>query len=558
MRFKFRTLLCIPLLVALVANTALAQRGALIEDLFRTVAEVQLQREQQKQAERERQLQRPPTPPSAQIQPIPVPANRNRQTGGPRSINTSNREVAVLAQSLIEFSGVSQALVQDLRQSAARNSAIAPLMPEAYQIDADIWTLIQRCDGMTSIGPLIEPYSSLDARWRQLSYRLRAFDGLDSRCTAGVRACDKFVSTIARHLNIEPQFDRHGLHDLMLIAATHMESLLDDLELADIDHRDAKRLTHDLRLLRQHLMAESDRVTYVNYDEAVTAFSDFNSRWSRFSAQIYAINDPHLQRRLDRIRLCGDQTYELLWIPAPYNAGTLTVAAQRLEAECGKMLDQLTIRSMVSLTASDQVRLLESSRRMYRASQELSELTIGSATRGELQQRFSAIDSDWTFVQATCRKLPLISGAPLVAIENQCQQLRRALGTSRTDGPTIEHAELLQLAASLEGAAEYFEADLMRFARYLTPAQFRTSIFDATHEFYHHAKDLHSALDQRESLGNLQQEAELMLDGWQQLTNHLNEIENHGLNGRRADGLRRAHQNLAPIVAQIAAALIQR
>ena len=84
------------------------------------------------------------------------------------------------------------------------------------------------------------------------------------------------------------------------------------------------------------------------------------------------------------------------------------------------------------------------------------------------------------------------------------------------------------------------------------------SIFDATHEFYDHAKDLHEAVHQREPLSRLQQQAEQMLDGWQQLITDLGDIQSHGLSNNRAESLRRTHQNLAPIVAQIAAALVQR
>lgn len=558
MQSHFRLLLCLPLLIAAFPASAVAQRGSLIEDLFRSVAEAQLEREQRKRQERENELRRSTQPAPGGIQPIPIPGPRTGQNAGPRSINTRSREVADLAQHLIDFNGVIHPLVGELRSAALRNPAIRELLPQAYQVAADTQTLIQRCDGMQSIEPLIEPYSELDARWRQLSFRLRALDGLSKSCTAGVRSCDKLVSTMARHLHIQPQFDRHGLHDLMVIAGAHMQSLLDDLDLARIDPKEAKRLSHDLRLLRQRMLGEADRVDQVTYDEAVVAFNDFTTSWSQFSQRLYAINDPHMVRRLDRIRRCGDQTYELLWIPPPYNSNTLTASAQRLESECAQLLDALTIRSMVTLKAQDQVRLLESSRRMFRASQEFTKLTSGNASQDELQQRFAAIDKDWAFIYATCRRLPTLKRAPLEAIEHQCEDLRGALGVVATEVRTIGHDELVQAAASLEGSAEYFQADLKRYERYLTPDRYRQSIFNATHEFYHHAKELHEALHQREDFRRLQREAELMLDGWQQLSKDLDDIEAHGLSERRAASLRRAHQNVAPVVAKVAAALLER
>ncbi len=410
--------------MVLPASPVKAQRGSLIEDLFRTVTEAQFEREQRKRLEREQEFRRAPATSPGRIQSIPLPPERRGRGDSARSINTPSREVADLAQHLIDFSGVINPLVAELRDAAPRNPAIRQLIPEAYQVAADTNSLIQRCDGMKTVEPLIEPYSELDARWRNLSFRLRALEGLSSGCRTGVRSCDKLIGTMSRHMNVQPQFDRHALHDMMIIAGAHMQSLLDDLELARIDPRDARRLAHDLRLLRQRLLGEADRVEVVTYDEAVVAFSDFSASWSQFSEQVYGINDPHLQRRLDRIRRIGDQTYELLWIPPPYNASTLTASARRLEVECGKMLDLLTIRSMVSLDPRDQIRLLESSRRMYTTSQELTKLTTANASREDLQERFGAIDQDWAFIQSTCRRLPTINRASLAAIESQCEQLR--------------------------------------------------------------------------------------------------------------------------------------
>lgn len=558
MRRHFRILFCIPLLFVAWPAPILAQRGSLVEDLFRSVAEAQLERERRKRAEREIELRRANEPAPGGIQPIPIPGARSGRGGAPKSINTPSREVAELAQHLVEFNDVINPLVGELRAAAPQNPAIRELLPVAYQLAADTRTLIQRCDGMRSVEPLIEPYSELDAHWRQLSFQLRALEGLSSSCTAGVRSCDKLVGTMAGHLKIQPQFDRHALHDLMVIAGAHMQSLLDDLELARIDPQEAEKLMHDLRLLRQRMLGEADRIDHVTYDEAVVAFNDFSTRWSQFSQHIYAINDPHLHRRLDRIRRAGDKTYEVLWIPPPYNAGTLTASAQRLESECAKVLDLLTIRSMVTLSAQNQVRLMESSRRMFRASQEFTKQTTANASQEALQQSFAAIDKDWAFIHETCRRLPSIQKAPLAAFEHQCEDLRGALGVAPAETQTIGHEELLQAAASLEGSAEYFLADLKRYERYLKPDGYRKSIFGATHEFHHHAKELHEALHQHEELSRLQGEAEHMLDGWQQLSKDLSDVERHGLSDRRAAGLRRAQQNIAPMVAKVAAALLER
>lgn len=566
---SYRPLLFVlPLTLIIPSNHASAQRGELIEGLFRTIAEAQMERDKRKRAEAELAARQSTRPPQGELKPVPVPGpNANRRSGAtgtikrePRAgaINVRSREAAEFAQNLVSFNRSIEPMLGDLRGAAVRNPAIRAILPEVYQVNADSLALLQSCDGLSSLSPIVGPYSEFDARWRQLSFRLRSLDGLSSQCTGGIRACDKLIGTLARQLKVQPQFNRRELHDLMIIAATHMQSLLDDLELARISRREAARLAHDCRLLRQRLLGEADRVEETSYEDVVTRFTDFVSGWGRFSEQVYALNDPHLQRRLDRIRECGDQTYAVLWMPPPYNAATLTASAHRLEESCANILDQLTIRSMVTLSPQDQVRILESSRRMYDQGREFQEATKKGASRNELQERFATIDRDWSYLRPKYGQMRAINRATMASIDQECDHIRGALGITVDAGPVIRHEDLIQVAAALEGSSEYFDADVHRYERYLKPDSYRKSIVAASNEFHHHAKQLHAELERRADFARLQREAGHMLDGWQQLTKDLSHVESHGLSPGRAQNLIRAQQDMVPMVAQIAAALLER
>ena len=561
-------LLCLLLLAApltmLSAKRAEAQRGQLIEDLFRTIADAQLEREQRKRIEAERQARKPPLGTPGGIRPVPtqrpgqiqpIDLGRNQRS---QSINVRSREAAEFAQHLVNFNGAIAPLVQEMRSGAAANAAIRGLLPDAYQVAADTRALLQRCDGLSALDPVIDPYSEFDARWRQLSFRLRSLDGLSSQCTSGIRSCDQLISKMSRHLNIQPQFDRHALHDLMLKAATYMQCMIDDLQVAQLPPRDVQQLTHDCRLLRQRLLAEADRVGDTTYGDVVTRFTDFVSRWGEFSQRVYACNDPHLQLRLDRIRECGDETYAVLWMPPPYNAGTLTASAQRLQQSCGEVLDQLTLRSMVSLSPRDQTRVLETSHRLYQTSEAFVQATTRGASRGDLRNRFGKFDEDWAYLRPIFYKLARINRGTLSGIDHECSHIRSALGMTAASGPVVVQEELVQIAAALEGSAENLDADVNRYERYLQPASYRKSVVGASHEFLGHARQLHAALSNRADLRTLQLEAEHMLDGWQQLSKDISHIESHGLSAGRAYNLQRDQQDLVPLVAKIAAALVQR
>ena len=555
-----------------------AQRGALIEDLFRTIAESHLEREQRKRLEAERvaKEQRKVKPSNqpfnvpgpifpGQILPgqvkrpgtIQTPSLDRSRRPAPPAINVRSREAREFAQYIVSFSEVIRPLVQEMRTIASRNQSIGNLLPEAYHLSADTQALIQRCDGLSSLTPIVPIYSELDARWRQLSFKLRALDGLNDQSIASIRSCDSLVGKMSRQLKIQPQFDRHAIHDLLIVCTTHMQSLLDDLQLARATSREIERLSHDGRLLRQRLLREADRVDDTTYAELVTRFTDFVGRWGAFSEKVYALNDPHLQLRLDRIRECGDQTYGLLWIPPPYSASTLTATAKRLERGCEEILDQLTIRAMVTLKPQDQVRVLEASRRMSAQSRQLTQATKRGASRGEMQQLFVPLDSDWSFLRQALYQIPQINRATLAVVDHETERIRSALGISGSEAQPIAHEELVQVAAALEGSAEYLDADLKRYEKYLKPDSYRKSLAKSSHDLHHHAKELHAKLSNRSDLRSLQIEAEHLLDGWQQLSKDMSLLTSRGLTERRAANLQRAQQEIVPLIAQISAALIQ-
>lgn len=537
---------------------ASAQRGALIEDLFRTIAEAQLEREQRKRVEAEQAAAEArrvkPIESNLNVPPRAVGPGRGR----PGEINVRSRQAAVFAQDLVNFSAGVSPLVDDLRSAAGTNPTIRALLPDAYHVAADTRALLHQCDGLAAVQPIVPAYSDLDARWRRLSFSLRGIEGLSDRCTSTIRSCDQLVGSMANHLGIQPQFDRHGLHDLMIIAATHMETLMDDLQMASISHREAARLTHECRLLRQRLLGEADHVDRISYDQVVSRFNEFVTRWRSYASQVYDIPDPYLHRRLNRIAEVGDETYALLWMPPPFDAGLLLESAHRLERNCDQLLDQLTLRTLGGLPRQDQMAILESSRSVHQLSRQLEDAAARGLSRNELQATFRKIDRDWGSLRQTYTRLPGINNASISGIDHECGTLRRALGVTSSVVPAVDLRGLTQLAAAIESGAAYLDADVQRYQRNMQPQSYRRSIVESSREFYRHAKQLHSLVERQSELRVLQREAEQMLDGWQQLTKDIGIAHSRGLSDSRAGVLQEAHRELAPLVAQAVAALLDR
>lgn len=112
---------------------------------------------------------------------------------------------------------------------------------------------------------------------------------------------------MSQQMQIRPHFDRHALHDLMIIASTYMRALIDGLQINHISRNQIDELTHDCRVLRQQLINESRNVETANYDELISRFTGLILRWSRFSERVYAINELHLTQQLDRISQTSDR-----------------------------------------------------------------------------------------------------------------------------------------------------------------------------------------------------------------------------------------------------------
>ncbi|EMI17182.1 signal peptide protein [Rhodopirellula maiorica SM1] len=536
--------------------------------MFRTIAEAQLEREQRNRLPTQPAQPVPPRqgnpnqPTNVEIAPSPFPnrteANRgNAATQIPR-INVRSREAADFAQELVDFYVTVDRLVIDLREHSVRTPSIRPLLPQAYRIAADARTLIQSCDNLAALQPIALPYSELDSRWRQLSFNLRSLDQLDSECTSSIRRADQLVASMERRLGIGPQFDRSQLRDLMIVASTCMETLIDDLQLAAISSRDAETLTHDCRLLQQKLLSQAQSVAEGSYEDVVSRFTEFVGQWSPLGRRVAAINDRHLNRRLDRIRDVANQTYALLWIPPPTSAVDVRAASVRLESSVSNLMDQLTLRSMVALNPSEQIHVMEASRRLYEQCRQLETATARNASIRDLATTFKKIDSDWNTLRASYIQMRTLPNSAIVEIDSVCEQLRQALNVSASSGTPVDLATLVQAAASLEGHAEYLDADVQRFSRYINSQSRRNLLVDGSKDFYIHAKRLHSQLTSRADFGELQREASHLMDSWQQLSSEINNLQRNGVPQRSAEMLQRAHREMVPFVAQLGAALIQR
>ncbi|MCM2371726.1 hypothetical protein [Aporhodopirellula aestuarii] len=364
-------------LSSLCVSTAKAQNSSFLESLFRSIAEKQLQEARERAG-----LANPPATPPPRENPSSTPGGFpggpfGPATGQPRTTSpptqvAPTREVVPSRQpdvgrdrstdsgrgqdtrfgrrppvvvdphphdvhefdvTLTRFQNELGELMQTVRSAARSNRVFRSQLPQLYQLQAEVATLASQARASSSLPPLVPAYQGIDQRYRELSFRLRSVPDRDQTMRAQIARCDATCRTLAKICEISPQFDRHGLHDQMVIAATYIQTLIDDLPDARMSSDRSRQLVHEARLLRQVILEEADRLPSLSYDEIVTNFTNFIARWRPFAESVAEARDPVLDRRLVRVTQCGDETYALLWMAPPPTSGLPPVGIPEMDRE---------------------------------------------------------------------------------------------------------------------------------------------------------------------------------------------------------------------------------
>lgn len=479
-------------------------------------------------------------------------------------INVRSKSAADYAQQLVAFRADFGNVVTDLKRNAGRNAAIRSLLPSAYQVSATCDTILNRLDGLDSLRPIESSHRALDQQYRKVAHRIRSLNTLSDECGTLVSQCDSACGRMALQLGFQPQFDRYAIDTQLLSAATHMVALEDDLELLEINRGQCRKLQHDCRLMRQQLLAARIEINDMPYEACVERFKRFMSRWNALSVALYELHSPFVSRRLDRIGECADAAYQLLWLDSPTSLADVAGIAHRLHYDLEKISKSLTFFSMSSLSNRQQDQLVAALRDLNRMALDLEKIAENPNAGRELSPLFTRFDQTWLDIQRTLAEVTSIPRGLIAETERGCQQLRELLGVHNDYATPFRFSDLVSVGASLEGTTEYLHRVLNELERFMTPPSYRSSVSRVSASFYRHTREVHELLSRTERLNDpkhldkLQDEAEHLLEDWNNLVAQLEQMEPHGVPGQRANQVRQLQQQIVPMLGQIAAALVQR
>lgn len=556
-RLNVRKTIVVGVAAALLATSqdsslAQNQRGQIVEGLFRTLLDTHLERErrkrdEQKQRQQDNQRRRDTSPQARPNQPRPAqnrPVNRQVPPANP---SRGNVRYGDYQRSLKGFADQSTELVSQLQRTSRGVKGVGPLLGEAWELKATAHWLADGARGTMDPYSVSERYCDLDCQWRNLSYRLRSLNGLDQSATRCIERLDGLSDRLCSDLGVTPQFDRKAMLEQMVMATSYIDTLLDDIEYELNTEPNCEALLSEGRRLQQEIRRAAEFVPDADYDEIANEFTRFVGGWRTLAGKLYPYNNAHINRRLTRIRGCGEQVYSLLWIPPSVDRAYLENVARRMSDDVQQLFEQITVGTLVSLPPDVQRLVLTDGGQMYRRAKRFHEYVGQRIPYQDLRQHFRAVDEQWSNLSAQLRSSQAL-GLRCRSIDRHHHELRGLLGIPQP----IDRQRALQLVASLEGLAETLNSDVHRYRRYYRSENFGGNACRSAEMFYNHAKSLHQQVAGGTDLERLQTSCESMVRAWTPLSDFVTAMPNNGLTGNRYRRVDSSRQHLMRVVAELA------
>jgi hypothetical protein len=399
-------------------------------------------------------------------------------------------------------------------------------------------------------------YPDFDRDYRQFSFELRSVPGVSQACRDSIAQCDSLINRMGRHYSVVPQWNRARFTEIVVMAEVYLQTMIDDLQIGTLNQNQCRQLCRDLQMLVVRLQSLRPNLQVIQYDQLASEFNGFTAEMTTMSREIRELRDPHLDRRLDRLRELADECYALLWMPAPVEQTSIVESAMRIETAVDELRDCLKSRSIREAPRDIQQKIDELSRIIDKNAHQLTEEIKHHPDDPSIPEHLQSIDAASLELMQYLAQLPGLHQSHLATIRDEIGRLLMVYRVPQARD-ALNYDVLRSMASTLEGTSEYLKADLARYQRYLTPASFGVSILRAADDFYRASRSFHEAVDERRNLDELARSRTTLIGAWQNLDAMMTDLPQHGLAVNRASSLFGYRDAIAEPIAGVAAMLGQ-
>ena len=510
-----------------------AERGSVDDERARRQREERLREEQMRDQRRREQDER-----------------RHRDDDHRHQVGNS-RDLREFQANIDGYSQTLELLSSELQGSVKQDRSLRPLLAECYKMRTNVEWLKKRSRSVADLGELRDDYAQLDSNWRDLAYQLRSAR-LSRRADGYISQLDRDCNQFCSVFEVNPQFDRQRLGNLVVREVAFVHALLDDLDIELDRSRDRERLLSEGRKIHEMLRRNAARVNTDSYENLVRQFAQFDSAWAQFSGKLYSIDNPHIRRRIGRIRSVVDSMAQVLRRETSVNHDHVLLVAEQMAAQMQEVLDQMTIREFLLLPANQRAALLEGAATLKGECQRLCDCAKRKQPLNTMKEYYNSTHRQWARMDS---HLEGIDSERISKCRRQVsvhdQELRRLLGVNNVS----TSRSLQQLANELNAAGEQLHDQVEQLnSRYKT-REFGSRANSAATAFCTECKRFGSEAARAPSDRRMRSAANSLIRSWAELNSVVESMPQNGIRARHFKPISKSRQDIAEKLAEMAAYL---
>lgn len=461
----------------------------------------------------------------------------------PSEVDLSKVDRRPLINLLKEAVDESERLYKSLRSDMSRSPELQGSVRDVMRLRAQASYFVQDLEDGRSLQRMFPEVQKLNADWRLLSHQLGQAPRISRASLDIVDRIDRLQRNMEKMFRLDPQVDRRSLVTEFAKMNSIIENLLEELQY-DVRGGDrGSELVYETRRLAQQSRHIEDMVLDgATYEQIVTEYGRFSTRWARLLKDLRPIENRYIRREIRHIVDANSTIHDLLWLDKPASREHLHQLADSLIKSVDEFFSRTPLRLVVHLKNVDSI--LEKADNFYGTVQHFKQSVDANDDDATLLDNYAYVEEYGTDFIRSFSKLRSSAGrVVLYEIEDSIASLRAELNISGTVS-SINTRELVRTAANLDLLAEHLEDDVKRWLK-RDREGYRDDALAAMARFVQRCDRMHRLLQSRPTVSELRRESDDLNQAWSALYNYL-------IRCRTSD-----RQHMADIARQINVALYE-
>lgn len=416
-----------------------------------------------------------------------------------------------------DFSDEITQLSYALNDEVRRLPNIRTFLNDANIISALAVTLDRHASRINDHRQLQDEFQDLDAKWRELSYRLNAVRGISKPVTEEIAAVDQINEKMRDAIGMRPQVNRRELQQKTASLAAELNNLSEDIQ-SELTPRDAQQYQLALSRARQQVLNLSSLIDdpVVDMEMVENEYRKFQALWYPQRAKLQEHDNRYFDRSLRRITQSDGEIHQLLLLPTKVDSQQLIYLTSALQKNIDEFFERMSLKLLMHLPKADRVPVVASE--FYGVCEHFIDEVKQNVDYNELLDSFQYIEqAQRSFFNVFGELESDEAIAALRQIEQTINTLSESLQVQRD---VFDRRHAVDLAAKAETVIEDLEYFTKRWLK-RDPQPFARDCLAAVSELRTNTAQLHQDLVASVPTTNTRREMDDLYNTWREVYGYL-------------------------------------